>query len=121
MRIFNKSEKVNFVDKNNVFVGFDTYQSCCERFGWEIVREIPTKNILGLQSVDDDLESYVFDTTYYKDIGDDNDSELGAVAFKLVSDGKQDLFLILYNSHNGYYSHGFDVKKNEHLLYSGSL
>lgn len=121
MKIFDKNDKVNFVDINNVFVGFDNYQSCCERFGWEIVREIPTKNLRQVQSIDDDLESYMFDTTYYKDIGDDNDSELGAVAFKLVSDGKPDLFLILYNSHNGYYSHGFNMKMNEHLLYGGRL
>jgi len=34
MRTFNKGRKVNFVDGNNVLVGFDDESCCCENFGF---------------------------------------------------------------------------------------
>ena len=116
-----KNGKVNFVDINNVFVGFDYESSCCERFGYCITDKIPTRDIMYISDTQQDLESYIFDTEYCQYIYDSKDSDLAAVAFKLVSEGKPDLFLILYNSHNGYYSHGFQMKMNEHLLYGDSL
>jgi hypothetical protein len=41
--IFEADYKINFVDKNNVFVGFDYSSNCCERFGYYIGIEIPKK------------------------------------------------------------------------------
>ena len=34
MKIFEDNIKVNFVDENNVFVGYDMRQSCCEQAGY---------------------------------------------------------------------------------------
>ena len=34
MKIFERDGKINFIDKNNVLVGFDYSRSCCEDFGW---------------------------------------------------------------------------------------
>ena len=42
MKIFDGDfDKVNFVDENNVFVGYDLLQDCCEDANWFIAdREI---------------------------------------------------------------------------------
>ena len=51
MKIFNKLEKngwgrkVNFVDENNVVLGYDMSQDCCERAGWFIAEYINTSQI----------------------------------------------------------------------------
>ena len=44
MEVFEKDSKINFVDANNVFVGFDNIQSCCEDFGWYYSKKVPAKN-----------------------------------------------------------------------------
>jgi len=49
MKVFDKGGKVNFVDKNNVLVGYDMNSSCCEEFGWyirdEITLTLPESNL----------------------------------------------------------------------------
>lgn len=34
MRIFDRDSKLNFVDDHNAVLGFDSYQSCCETWGY---------------------------------------------------------------------------------------
>lgn len=43
------------------------------------------------------------------------------VAFKLTALGKPDLFLHLYNAHNGYYGHGFEVKHGGEVVEDDTL
>ena len=138
MKIFNRQrtpddwcEKVNFVDKNNVLVGYDMGQSCCEHADWFILDKIETKNITDKSGVlikNIDLDKYVFDAdffeqplTQYNDAGyrDLDNGEL--VVFKLVAKRKPDLYLHVYNCHNGYYGHGFEVKISGKLLREGCL
>lgn len=102
--------KDNFVDANNSFVGFDAESSCCEDFGW-IVSPKPFNS--DGDSDGPDWDCYTFDTTYFEEKDDEDGNEHswssgGQVAFRLVASGKPDLFLTLYNHHNGYYSHGFE-------------
>lgn len=126
MKIFNRTKtwptKVNFVDQNNVFVGYDTEYQCCESFGWYIsespfihfklpIADCPDEYHPG----DEMLESYIFDTKYFKCVDDPNSPDGTAVAFRLVSSGKPDLYLTLYNYHNGYYSHGFQFGTHKPL------
>lgn len=115
MKIFDKDGKTNFVDENNVLVGYSNYQCCCEDFGYLFTRKIPknsdcsTAEWLG-------EEFYRFDPEFFQHSGD-------MVHFKLhhVDDVEDIVYLTLYNYHNGYYSHGFIfsvdgvVKQDEYI------
>lgn len=115
MKIFDKNNKVNFVDKNNVFVGYDMGQSCCEDANW-FINTKKSKYLYDFRaeekdekgSQDFDVSSYVFDKKYFES-GDGDLDGGGMVVFRLLADGKPDLFLHIYNSHNGYYGHGFEA------------
>jgi hypothetical protein len=111
--------KTNFVDKNNVVVGFDDESQCCENFGWFCATHPKFNNCDDDSKEADtegdlpetyDVEPYVFDTTF-----DD-----GGI-FRLTADGLPNVYLVLYNHHNGYYSHGFCMSQNERVIHSGSL
>lgn len=93
-----KEEKgdINFIDKNDAFVGYDYSASCCEDFGFYVSREANT--------VDEDinLASYWFDTSVEPiDFNGDD------IAFKCINEEGDVCYLHLYNYHNGYYSHGW--------------
>lgn len=113
------SEKVNFVDQNNVYLGYDMDQNCCEHADWFIHTE-PTSKTLDTKRTD--LEDFCFDKKFfhtYEVTCDDSDTTNMAV-FK-ITDGKTDLYIHLFNCHNGYYGHGFDFKINNRLTREGSL
>lgn len=114
--------KVNFADQNNVVVGYDLEQNCCETAGWFLTKTLPCvwderEYAWGGEKIDHktvDLDPYVFDTAYFNEHPESPDSANsmdsgGAVAFRLTN-GTDELFLVLYNIHNGYYSHGFTVE-----------
>jgi hypothetical protein len=107
------SQCVNFVDDNNVFVGFSMENSCCERFDYFFTRspeatlpEYPD----GIEVSEDTLAKYSFDPSFcetpYLDLMDSG----GAAMFRLVCPGEDDLYLVLFNEHNGYYAHGITSK-----------
>ena len=112
------SQKVNFVDHNNVFVGYDMDEQCCEIAGWYIGTEASYRmppNYLGNTREGEDLSAYEFDQEFFQRWDYENTPEDehrfdggGVVIFKLVSAKGPDLYLHLYNNHNGYYSHGFE-------------
>lgn len=111
-------ESVNFVDDYNVFVGYDMSQGCCENFGW-FISERREKEIIEHKELD--VSGFFFDPVFFEEsrIGESCD-ETNMVRFRLVGEEKE-LFLHLYNCHNGYYSHGFEFKKGDKVLHSGSL
>jgi len=122
MKIFNNTNtawenKVNFIDENNVMVGYDTSQRCCEDAGWyirdQLIQEIPAGN-----DPERDYSGYVFDTEYFKEFHDGND--LTIVVFKLTN-GIQNIYLHLFNCHNGFYSHGFEMRLPGEILKKGNL
>lgn len=132
MKIFEQNGKVNFIDENNVLLGYDLQQDCCEHAGW-FIEDIPMSlgdyakkiNVYGYavpqsdtKSMDKDWSGWVFDTSFYKKMENTREvDEGGTVVFKLV-DGQQDKFLHLFNCHNGYYSHGFDLEKDKEVILS---
>lgn len=126
MKIFCRESKINFVDDNNVFVGFDYERGCCEQFDASI-RELPKLNaniVCGIETKDgcEEYPGFNFDTSYSCVPNDEND-ELecgGSVAFRLTN-GQEEIFLVLKNAHNGYYSHGFDMTKDKTTLFSGYI
>lgn len=114
--------KINFVDDNNVLVGFDADQSCCERFGWFISESMPT-SINDSAPEPSGLEPFNFDPAFFQSLNfgepDDYCVESAAV-FRLVN-GNKELFLTLHNTHNGYYSHGFEMNVGGKTIYEGNL
>lgn len=105
-------DKVNFIDSNDVFVGYDLGQDCCEHADW-YVTSVRNENAYKnndydyLSGVQDGINvtGFVFDQTFVEapDFGDG-----GMVIFRLTK-GDEEIFLHLFNSHNGYYGHGFET------------
>ncbi|MFZ4217037.1 hypothetical protein ACEV6Q_04125 [Enterobacter ludwigii] len=95
------TSKINFIDENDNFVGFDSSQSCCEHLYYRFVDN--ESEIVE----DDELISSLRFTGKSKEEGhlnDVDDEEDAAVSFE-VTDGVNSYWLELHNSHNGYYSH----------------
>jgi len=133
MKIFNKDGKMNFVDENNVFVGFDYKKDCCEGFGWRIDLKMPETFEFSQREYDEsdaqnigdqgiNTEDWVFDTSFIFQRGDSTALDKGgAVSFRLMKDCKEAGFLTLWNSHNGYYSHGFQMQEDDLIIHDSSL
>ena len=117
MKIFNRGSKLNFVDDNNVLVGWDDQSSCCERYGYIVSRELPDS--IEADSDESDLDGFQFDPAWFREL-DIYTEDGGAVAFRLTR-ADEERFLTLFNSHNGYYSHGFSVHVKGEEIRSGSL
>lgn len=126
MKIFDQvkpfEDKVNFVDQNNVVVGYDMSQDCCEYADW-LIADAPTDQFHNgcshQTNVDEtDYIQYCFDVDYFEEDGYD---ETSIAIFRLVAPELPDKFLHLHNTHNGYYSHGFTMKVNEQMIRSGGL
>jgi len=125
MKIFNDgngwNSKVNFVDSNNVFVGYDMAQDCCEHADFFFSREIPTEiNQNKVEHDSLDLENYAFNTAFLKENGLSDLDKGGSVTF-LLENGEEELYLTIFNSHNGYYGHGFEFKIGDDVIKEGTL
>lgn len=101
MKKFHTFGKLNFVDENNVFVGYDFTQCCCEDFDYHIYDE--KGNEIQRDKEDELIADMVFDITFFEE---ENYGDGGKVKFKMTN-GQKEFYLVLTNSHNGYYSHGF--------------
>lgn len=119
MKIFETKYKVNFVDKNNVLVGFDTRQQCCEDAGYTITKKLG----VCADGKDINTDGFVFDTKFFEDEwkADSCDSMVENAAIFRLTNGDEELYLILYNHHNGYYSHGFEFKSDHEIFREGYL
>jgi hypothetical protein len=107
--------KINYVDENNVVLGFDMDQQCCENFGHGVFAN-PPQSLSDTEIVDVDLANYRFAADAKPVNCKSYDDEGGGLAFRIVADGLPDLYVAIWNHHNGYYSHGFNWKDE-----SGSL
>jgi hypothetical protein len=122
MKIFNIDGKTNFVDDNNVFVGYDMEENCCEKFGYALTMFIPEDmNALYSDVKESILEGYNFDKNFIKDLPHPEHYENGgAKCFRLEKDGEE-VYLTIYNYHNGYYSHGFEFVNDGKIIEEGRL
>lgn len=135
MRIFTKDNtcwdtKVNFVDENNVFLGYDLSQSCCEKAGWFIsdVRNTPetwddVNKIFEInEDISQDLSDFVFDTQVFEHHSAKECCDFSMIVLRIVnSDASQEKFIHIYNCHNGYYAHGFEMKKDDKIIQEGQI
>jgi hypothetical protein len=123
-RIWNYTEtfpgKVNFIDDNNVILGYDLGQDCCEQAFWTVSEAKDGSEPLyqgdDTESKEIELEGYVFDPAFCERSDDDGREQYVAI-FKLVyrayGEEKPDLYVRLENHHNGYYGHGFAFRGTE--------
>ena len=131
MKVLKMNDSVNFVDNNNVLVGYDMKQECCEQAGWFISNKVEENIAIGGNGVEDiakkygievDTETFVFDKDYHVFFTVKSSSvwtmeDMNVVVFRIYDphNGKN-LYLHLFNSHNGYYSHGFEVKHCNEII-----
>lgn len=101
--------KVNFIDANDAFVGFDFYANCCEDFGYYMAPSVVPIGDVSVVVDDAILDGFVFDTTCEPVLEEYGSYDCGeCVAFRLVhKTSGAVMYLHLYNSHNGYYGHGW--------------
>lgn len=120
MKIFENDGKTNFVDDNNVLVGFDSHQCCCERFGHFLSRKIPAKIDEGAEEIN--TGGFNFDTGFFKEVVPAEEYfDCGGMAVFRLTKGAEEIFLTLHNAHNGYYSHGFTMEIGGTKIQEGSL
>lgn len=128
MMFFERDGKFNWVDENNVVLGFSSTPSCCEDFGYFYSSSPDSKkdDKDHIFVSDENLLSYRFDPTFkYSSGGTDKDnggySECAMATFKLISPLFYEVYLTIYNDHNGYYSHGFKFESTDNIIQEGSL
>lgn len=106
--------KSNWIDQNNVVVGYDDEQRCCENFGWGVydkksrvwVADDPSGMPYHFGAVCDH-EPFVNLDYYLHENTDIDQIEL------LPDDGKSPVLVFeFYNCHNGYYYHEFKIRRN---------
>lgn len=109
MLVKHTNGKVNFIDVNDAFVGFDFQSCCCEDFGYYMAPAVVPFEDASVTDDDAILNGFVFDTScepVQEESGDYDSGE--CVAFRLVHQTSGDvIYLHLYTAHNGYYGHGW--------------
>ncbi len=126
MIIHELERKTNFVDENNVLIGWDTAQDCCEYAHWWI-SQVEANDPTADGGSGHDLAPYRFDPSAFaehsvEDAAEDDYSDVDRyIVFKMTAPNLPDLYLHLANAHNGYYSHGFNVDVGGKTIWEGSL
>lgn len=121
MKVFDRVEgfesKVNFVDKYNVVLGYDLDTQCCEQAGYLFHKDLLPVDFkfyapgaVEIKPTPDELEDYYFDTPFRVEVHDHDENNW--VTFRLIKLGsgrkrEDDIYLTIFNCHNGYYSHNF--------------
>ena len=84
-----------------------SYTIECIKETYDLIKEFDYNPLAISYNKEFDLNGFVFDTKFVEYSTKDTDS--GAmVIFRMVK-GNNQLFLHLFNVHNGYYGHGFDT------------
>jgi hypothetical protein len=129
--VFEDMDRVNFIDSNNVLVGFEAEQQCCEEFGYFILDKVDiskdhlTKkdNYIDAERSTIEYPGYLFDQDFLYTVGYSSCGyeDTQVAVFRLTNDDDKELFLHIFNTHNGYYSHGFFMDQNGEEIKSGSI
>lgn len=112
-------ERWNWVSDSDRFIGFNASSNCCERFGY-----------FYSEKVNGGENSYLYETVHKKLESGDNNFELGIVEVEEMGDDIDQenyayielfdkdsnelvCYIVLYNLHNGFYSHGLIYKTTD--------
>ena len=118
MLIKEEGNKVNFIDSLDRFIGYDIGQGCCEHAGWFISDKKEDYNT----GSDDEgdrgfkVEGFDFVPGAITEVTPEEDTALddgGMVIFTLRNAEGKELFLHIFNAHNGYYGHGVETNIGE--------
>lgn len=122
MKTFESDGRINFVDDNNVLVGFDNSACCCEDFGHFFSKAPPERDV-PCEKIEADTDGFNFDQEYFKATPPDTGSydDGGMATFRLSNGHGDELFLTIFNHHNGYYLHGFSLEVGGETVRTGSL
>jgi hypothetical protein len=105
-----KNYSINFIDENDLYIGFDDNQCCCEYVDYfvsdlsdtscEFADQMPDHDLAGWNFVDPRIlpETFV-------DLEDPYADEGGHIAFMIVHPEFGSKWLHFFNIHNGYYGH----------------
>lgn len=132
MKIFISNKKLNIVDKNNRFIGFDYESQCCELYGAILTSKIDDIELIVKSESDRhaaqdallnaDISGYVFDPDFHLIKTFEYDFSNGNLAiFRILSLENEDRYIAIFNIHNGYYCHNFSFCKDTVVEFSGSL
>ena len=114
MKILHEQEpwpsKVNFVDENEVHLGFDTQDDCCANGGWFLSDKKDEWLEETFKEESMDLPGWTFDPSYFANPEFKREYDDGGTAQFRIVKGAEEKFITLYNHHNGYYSKGFEFK-----------
>jgi len=137
MKVFHRTEpwpsKVNFIDENNVALGYDLDQSCCETAGWFISDQLSAAppsderdrlathpNSFPVGGVYE-LQGWTFDPAFRAVITHSDLEDGKMVVFRITNGSKAEKFIHIFNSHNGYYSHGFTFSGSGFITVEDSI
>jgi hypothetical protein len=144
MKLFVTGHSVNWVDKNNRMAGYTLERDCCEYSGFyvsnaedEVTGEHSVLNYRGncvvpYRELNEEInkvaanafwESWDFTGNYRINSVRTGEDEEGrrTVAFEIENQNNEKKWLILFNDHNGWYSHGFQFKKGDEVIAEGEL
>lgn len=108
-------DKEGFVivtDKQKIKILIDSYQSCCEQWGY-ITSEDDFEDYIGSELLEISLTDDALQSTILKLAADGVSSEYTDCMFINVNTSKGLLQFTLYNSHNGYYSHRATIRSTQ--------
>lgn len=108
MKIFEKDSKINFVDENNVFLGYDLRQDCCEHADWFIADTPQEKPPETERNGIPDLCGFVFDPVYFKNVEGGERFDMGGMSIFRIVNKDAEKYIHIFNCQNGYYGHGFE-------------
>jgi hypothetical protein len=101
--------KVNYVDEDDRFVGYDIGRNCCESFGHCVSTDTKMSDYDGpANKIEVELGPYRFadEEPTLKATRCEFDRG-GTLFFRIEAEDLPDLYVAIWNYHNGYYAHGF--------------
>jgi len=108
--------KVNYVDETNKVVGFDMDSSCCESFGHGVFDYEPNEKTNLDEPSTADISLYSFVDEKPNAFEHSSDDGGGNLSFRISAPNLPDLWVVIWNHHNGYYAHGWTSWNDEGYL-----
>lgn len=104
-------------EQEKIYVLIDNYLQCCESFGYMSTNDDITE-FIGAELLDVELTDISLNSTKIeKNTSDDFTDDFEDIQFVNFITDKDILQLVVYNYHNGYYSHDIKVIRNNCSLF----